>query len=47
MKKIALEEHFHVPEMPEYSSSPQSAPDKALAKELDDHLAVSTLSDHQ
>ena len=39
MEKIALEEHFRVPEMPEYASSSQYVSDKFLAKQLDDHLA--------
>ena len=39
MKKIALEEHFRVPELPEYAASSQYLPDKKLARDIDDHLA--------
>ena len=39
MKKIALEEHFRVPEMPQYADSSNYIPDKQLAKNIDDHLA--------
>ena len=39
MEKIALEEHFRVPELPEYSASSQYLSDKNLAKQIDDHLA--------
>ena len=39
MKKIALEEHFRVPEMPEYAASSKYLSDKTLAKKIDDQLA--------
>ncbi len=39
MEKIALEEHFRVPELPEYAASSQYLSDKKLAKQIDDHLA--------
>ncbi len=39
MEKIALEEHFRVPALPEYAASSQYLPDKQLAKQIDDQLA--------
>jgi 2,3-dihydroxybenzoate decarboxylase len=39
MEKIALEEHFRVPEMPEYSALGQYFPDPTLARNLDVLLA--------
>ena len=39
MEKIALEEHFRVPNMPEYSGAAQYISDTAAAKYMDDHLA--------
>jgi 2,3-dihydroxybenzoate decarboxylase len=39
MEKIALEEHFRVPNMPEYSGAQQYFSDKAAAKRFDDLLA--------
>ena len=39
MNKIALEEHFRVPELPEYAASSNYIPDKKLAKQTDDQLA--------
>ena len=37
--KIALEEHFRVPELPEYAASSQYLSNKKLARDIDDHLA--------
>ena len=39
MKKIALEEHFRVPSMPEYSGAGQYLSDQDKAKHIDDLLA--------
>ena len=39
MEKIALEEHFRVPGMPEYSGAGQYLSDQAKAKHIDDLLA--------
>jgi 2,3-dihydroxybenzoate decarboxylase len=39
MDKIALEEHFRVPNMPEYSGAGQYISDGAAAKYMDDRLA--------
>ena len=39
MEKIALEEHFRVPHMPEYSGAAQYLSDKTAAKHIDDLLA--------
>lgn len=39
MEKIALEEHFRVPSMPEYSGAEQYLSDQATAKHIDDLLA--------
>ena len=39
MEKIALEEHFRVPELPEYSASSQYISDKAIAGKIDDYLS--------
>jgi 2,3-dihydroxybenzoate decarboxylase len=39
MEKIALEEHFRVPHMPEYSGAGQYFSDKGAAKHFDDLLA--------
>ncbi|HTB13611.1 MAG TPA: amidohydrolase family protein [Bryobacteraceae bacterium] len=39
MEKIALEEHFRVPNMPEYSGAGQYISDNAAAKYMDDRLA--------
>jgi 2,3-dihydroxybenzoate decarboxylase len=39
MEKIALEEHFRVPDMPEYSGAGQYISDGAAAKYMDDRLA--------
>ena len=39
MEKIALEEHFRVPDMPEYSGAGQYISDNAAAKYMDDRLA--------
>ena len=39
MDKIALEEHFRVPNMPEYSGAGQYISDNAAAKYMDDRLA--------
>jgi len=39
MDKIALEEHFRVPKMPEYSGAGQYISDGAAAKYMDDRLA--------
>ena len=39
MDKIALEEHFRVPNMPEYSGAGQYISDSAAAKYMDDRLA--------
>ncbi len=39
MEKIALEEHFRVPSMPQYSGATQYLPDQATAKRIDDLLA--------
>jgi 2,3-dihydroxybenzoate decarboxylase len=39
MEKIALEEHFRVPTMPEYSGAGQYISDNAAAKYMDDRLA--------
>jgi 2,3-dihydroxybenzoate decarboxylase len=39
MKKIALEEHFRVPNMPEYSGAGQYISDTTAAKYMDDRLA--------
>lgn len=36
MEKIALEEHFRVPHMPEYSGAAQYLSDKTAAKHIDD-----------
>src|SRR5580700_6664483 len=39
MEKIALEEHFRVPNMPEYSGAGQYISDIPAAKYMDDRLA--------
>jgi hypothetical protein len=39
MERIALEEHFRVPNMPEYSGSERYFSDQAAAKSFDDLLA--------
>jgi hypothetical protein len=39
MEKIALEEHFRVPDMPEYSGAGQYFSDQGAAKQFDDLLA--------
>jgi 2,3-dihydroxybenzoate decarboxylase len=39
MDKIALEEHFRVPNMPEYSGAGQYISDSAAARYMDDRLA--------
>ena len=39
MEKIAFEEHFRVPNMPEYSGAGQYISDNASAKYMDDRLA--------
>jgi hypothetical protein len=39
MEKIALEEHFRVPTMPEYSAMVQYFSNQAAAERLDDLLA--------
>ncbi|HEV2986152.1 MAG TPA: hypothetical protein VGX46_17260 [Vicinamibacterales bacterium] len=39
MEKIALEEHFRVPDMPEYSGAGQYISDNTAAQFMDDRLA--------